>query len=52
MQVLQKKQQQKNTFETYVQNLNAAQTISKAPNQSVRNKMFSATKHVDLRREI
>ena len=35
-----------------LQNLHAAQTISRAPNQSVKNKIVSASKDVDAPREM
>ena len=38
--------------EKHVQNSHAAQTISKAPNQSVTAKIFSATKYFDPPKEI
>ena len=42
----------KQLVETNVQNLHAAQAISRTPNQSVNRNMFSATEDVDPPMEI
>ena len=47
-----KKKQNKQNVETNVQNLHAAQAISRTPNQRVNRKMFSATEDVDPLMEI
>ena len=57
MQVCIRKQQKNmkttnNHVETHVQNLHAAQAISRTPNQNVNRKMFSATEDVDPLMEI
>ena len=51
--VIQKqKQMSNNTCGKHVQNLHAAQTISKAPNQRVKAKIFYASKYFDPPTEI
>ena len=48
----QKTENIKKHVETHVQNLHAAQAISRTPNQRVNRKMFSATEDVDPLMEI